>query len=82
MQYVFIFLASSKEDESAFPANFDDDIIKKAVIAFDWNNKKIVKDDKMRAKKAKKCITNMRSLLDNENRRLVKNRMDLFSIFI
>lgn len=66
------FIHCSKEDESTFPSNFDDDIIKKATIVFDWNNKKIVKDDKMKAKRAKKCITNMRRLLDNDNRRLVK----------
>ncbi len=68
----------SKEDESYFPPNFDDDIIKKATIVFDWNNKKIVKDEKMKAKKAKKCITNMKKLLENENRRLVSAGISSF----
>ncbi len=61
----------SKEDESYFPANFEEDIMKKATIIFDWNNKKIVKDEKTKAKKERNCLRNIKRLFDNDNRRLV-----------
>ena len=54
-------------DESNYPSNFDEEVAQQATTTFDWMS--IIEDGGVRQEKARKCVKDMRTILDN--RRLV-----------
>ncbi len=70
-------LLHRKEDETSYPPNFEVDITKRAAIAFDWNNPKIVKDEQQRRDRAEKFIKNMKKLF--QKRGMVSQNIPVLS---
>ena len=54
-------------DESSYPSNFDEEVALQATTTFDWMS--FIEDGGVRQEKARKCVNDMRTILDN--RRLV-----------
>ena len=54
-------------DESSYPTNFDEEVAQQATTTFDWMS--FIEDGGVRQEKARKCVKDMRTILDN--RRLV-----------
>ncbi len=63
-------LVCSDEDSTLYPGNFDEEISQKASTTFDWPN--IVKDESAIKERCKKCLKEVREILDK--RRLVSSK--------